>query len=431
MSVALPPSPAPAEPPVTPPRADDGPAAQIGCVLLPGFGALALAGLHEVLMAANGLLGQTRYQSCLLSVAGPPVAAAGGLAVVTRPLAEAPPLGAVFVIADESPARDPGLRAALLPWLQARAAEGIPMGGLGGGAAWLAEAGLLRGHRATAHWPQIAALAESHVDTVFSHHCYEIDRGRLTAAGHGASQDLLIAWLGLRHGERFTQELVAALGLERLRPRDERQRIPSHARLGGGSAKLAEAVSLMEANLGEPLPTEDIARLVGVSRRQLERLFKQHLDALPSRWYVALRLARARRLLQQTSQSILQIGLSCGFASGPHFSNAYRAHFGHTPRDERSQRAAAWRQGGSEAGEGGSGPPPGPGGPTGGGPGRLPVAGPAVAAGTLTDAAADTGRGIGPPTARTPAEARPAPPAPSPSRPERRRGLAGPALESA
>jgi len=99
----------------------------------------------------------------------------------------------------------------------------------------------------------------------------------------------------------------------------------------------------MEANLGEPLPTDDIARLVGVSRRQLERLFKQHLDELPSRYYARLRLTRARRLLQQTSQSILQIGLACGFASGSHFSNAYRAHFGHTPRDERSQRAAAWR----------------------------------------------------------------------------------------
>jgi len=118
------------------------------------------------------------------------------------------------------------------------------------------------------------------------------------------------------------------------------------ARVGGAgvltNAKLAEAVALMEANLGEPLATEDIAQLVGVSRRQLERLFKQHLDELPSRYYAELRLARARRLLQQTSQSILQIGLACGFANGSHFSNAYRARFGRTPRDERSPRAVAW-----------------------------------------------------------------------------------------
>ena len=79
-------------------------------------------------------------------------------------------------------------------------------------------------------------------------------------------------------------------------------------------------------------------------RRQLERLFRQHLDALPSRWYLGLRLQRARRLLRHTHQSVLQIGLACGFASGPHFSNAYRAHFGHTPRDERATWVQAWQQ---------------------------------------------------------------------------------------
>jgi transcriptional regulator GlxA family with amidase domain len=147
--------------------------------------------------------------------------------------------------------------------------------------------------------------------------------------------------LGQRHGDKLAQQLVAHFGLERVRAGEERPRAPVAARLG--SSKLAEAVTLMEANLAEPLPTEDIARLVGVSRRQLERLFKQHLDELPSRYYAELRLARARRLLQQSNQSILQVGLACGFSSGSHFSNAYRARFGHTPRDARSQRALAWR----------------------------------------------------------------------------------------
>ena len=317
--------------------------ATFGFVVLPGFAPTTLAAAVEVLVAVNEILGTATYAELTLSPAGGPVASLGGLALASTALADAPPLAAAFVVA-ATPPRDGDVAAApLSAWLQARAAEGALMGGLDAGAACLAEAGLLRGHRAAIHWPHVAALAERHVDIVVSHHCYEIDRGRLSAAGHLASQDLLIAWFGLRHGDRVAQELVGALGLERLRASDERQRVPTSARLGGGSAKLAEAVALMEANLGEPLATEDIARLVGVSRRQLERLFKQHLDALPSRWYMELRLNRARRLLQQTSQSILQIGLSCGFASGPHFSNAYRAHFNHTPRDERSRRAEAWR----------------------------------------------------------------------------------------
>jgi transcriptional regulator GlxA family with amidase domain len=186
-------------------------------------------------------------------------------------------------------------------------------------------------------------MAQHHPQVVWSSNLFEIDRQRLTCAGGTAALDLLITWLGLRHGERLSQALVGHFGLERLRESAERQAAPLAARIGTGSTKLAEAVALMEANLGEPLPTEDIAQLVGVSRRQLERLFKQHLDELPARYYAELRLARARRLLQQTSQSILQIGLACGYATGSHFSNAYRARFGHTPRDERSQRAAAWR----------------------------------------------------------------------------------------
>ncbi|MFX7973105.1 hypothetical protein ABTK40_20105, partial [Acinetobacter baumannii] len=86
-----------------------------------------------------------------------------------------------------------------------------------------------------------------------------------------ASLDLCCAWLASLHGERVGQELVQALGLRGRRPRDERPRAGYSEQRGAGSAKLAEALTLMEANLAEPLPTEEVARLVGVSRRQLER----------------------------------------------------------------------------------------------------------------------------------------------------------------
>lgn len=332
-----------------------------GFVLLPQFSLLALGGALDALAAANELLADSPYRCMLLSLDGQPVQAASGTAMAvdegvpartgtaTATAAAAgaaplPPLDAVFVVSDlplPDGARDG--HAPLHAWLRERAAAGATLGGIGTGAAVLAQAGLLSGHRATLHWAHVPQVAESHAQVVVSNHLYEIDRGRLTCAGATASLDMMIAWLGQRHGDRLAQELAAHFGLERVRPRDEPQRAPVTARIGGGSAKLGEAVALMEANLGEPLPTEDIARLVGVSRRQLERLFKQHLDALPSRYYADLRLQRARRLLQQTHQSILQIGLACGFSSGSHFSNAYRAHYGRTPREERSQRAAAWR----------------------------------------------------------------------------------------
>jgi transcriptional regulator GlxA family with amidase domain len=320
-----------------------------GLLLLPGFSLLALASASETLAVANELLDESRYQPQVLALEAGPVHALCGTQVLpdstlSGALAAHEPLEMLIVVCDGSrPAPGEADHAVLVTALRSLAARGTVLGGLGNGARFLAEAGLLAGHRTTVHWALVPPLAEAHVDVVVSSNVYEIDRQRLAAAGGTAALDLSIAWLAQRHGDKLAQALLAHFGLERLRGRDERQRVP----IAGSaitSAKLTEALALMEANLAEPLPTEEVARLVGVSRRQLERLFKQHLDELPSRYYAELRLAKARRLLQQTPQSILQIALGCGFASGSHFSNAYRARFGRTPRDERSPRAAAWRE---------------------------------------------------------------------------------------
>jgi transcriptional regulator GlxA family with amidase domain len=315
-------------------------------LLLPGASLLALAGVLEALQAVNDLQGDARYMAELRSPDGGAVSC-GPLALPTLGLtaqtveAAQAAWHAVFLLSGEG--AEPCM--ALLQWLREQAAAGAALAGVDGGSAVLAEAGLLAGVRATVNAHLVEALRDEFPDVIWSSNVWEInaDASLLSCAGGSGSLDLMIAWLGRYHGERLAQDLTLKLGLERARGRDERQRRPVTEQRGG-SPKLAEALSLMEANLAEPLPTEDVARLVGVSRRQLERLFKQHLDALPSRYYLELRLNRARRLLQQSGQSILQIGLSCGFSSGPHFSNAYKAHFDKTPRDERSQRTIAWRR---------------------------------------------------------------------------------------
>ena len=91
----------------------------------------------------------------------------------------------------------------------------------------------------------------------------------------------------------------------------------------------------MEANLEETISLDDLAHYVGVSRRQLERLFQKHLKCVPSRYYLELRLNRARQLLLQTNLSIIDVSLACGFVSAPHFSKCYRDFFGIPPREER------------------------------------------------------------------------------------------------
>ncbi|MDQ7051223.1 MAG: helix-turn-helix domain-containing protein [Enterobacterales bacterium] len=93
----------------------------------------------------------------------------------------------------------------------------------------------------------------------------------------------------------------------------------------------------METNIEEPLTPGDIAGLVNISRRQLERLFSSHLSSTPTRYYLELRLQNARRLLLQTSLPIIEVSIACGFSSAPHFSKCYRDLFNCSPSEERRQ----------------------------------------------------------------------------------------------
>ena len=325
--------------------------ARVGFLLLPQFSALSLAGAVDVLTVANRLRGAPAFSIQLLTHSGEPVPCDGALRFpVDCGLATVSELDAVFVVSD-TPLPQRGFEAEvawLQRFMQISATRDLAMqriaGGVGTGTYLLARAGLLHGCRATIHWPYASLLAEDFPESVVSSNLFEMDRQRFTCAGGTASVDMMLHWVASLHGEELLAELLDHFGLERLRGSADNQRVPLSARIGGGQPKLTEAVSLMEANYEEPLPTEEIARLVGVSRRQLERLFKQYLNSLPSRYYLELRLNRARHLLQQTSQSILQIGLSCGFSSGPHFSSAYKNHFGITPREQRTLRAAHVRQ---------------------------------------------------------------------------------------
>ena len=243
----------------------------------------------------------------------------------------------VLLAADESEA---GLRPANCRALIERCRAAPFWGGIGAGVLWLADAGVLQGVRAALPWalyPDVNAQAEQ---ALLSPHLYEIDANRLTCCGGAASVDFALTLVDLLFGATAQAQVKEILCVDRVRGPDERQRVALQARFGVLQPKLTEAVALMEANIEEPLSTDDIAQLAGISRRQLERLFKQYLGSLPSRYYLELRLRRARQLLLDTNHSIVQVGLMCGFSSGSHFSTAFGALFGNTPREERQRKLA-------------------------------------------------------------------------------------------
>ena len=241
----------------------------------------------------------------------------------------------VLLVADEAEA---GLRPANLRTVVARCRAAPIWGGVGAGVLWLAESGALNGARAALPWslyPDVDMRADQ---ALLSPHLYEIDGARITSCGGAASIDFALTLVDLLFGATVQAQVKEILCVDRVRGPDERQRVALQARFGVLQPKLTEAVTLMEANIEEPLSTDEIAQLAGVSRRQLERLFKQYLGSLPSRYYLELRLQRARQLLRDTNYSIVQVGLMCGFSSGSHFSTAFGALFGNTPREERQRK---------------------------------------------------------------------------------------------
>ncbi len=307
-----------------------------GFLLLPQFTMIAFTSALEPLRMANMLAGRTLYRWTVITADGQPVAASNGLRIEPDcAMTDAPPLHAVFVCGGINIhlATDK----AAMSWLHKLAGRKTVLGGLCTGAYLLAKADLLNGYRSTIHWEQMASLREEHPQLIVSSELFEIDRDRYTCSGGTAPLDMMLHLIRAQHGTKLAAAISEEFVCERIRGPNDRQRMPLRLRLGTSQPKLVEAVTLMEANLEEPMSPDEIASHVGLSRRQLERLFQKYLHCVPTRYYLELRLARARQLLLQTNMPIVDVSLACGFVSAPHFSKCYRDFYGIAPRMERSK----------------------------------------------------------------------------------------------
>ncbi|MBB2496503.1 GlxA family transcriptional regulator [Aquipseudomonas ullengensis] len=305
----------------------------IGFLIWPQTRPMTLALAEEALRVAQRVHPEVRYELRFLQAEA---AAEGDWRLPGEPWAgRLEGCQKLFLLADEPPTQ---VAQPLGMALKQLVRAGCQVGGLSAGVYPLALLGLLDGYRAAVHWRWQDDFAERFPKVIATSHLFDWDRDRLSACGGLAVLDLLLAVLARDHGAELAGAVSEELVVERIREGGERQRIPLQNRIGSSHPKLTQAVLLMEANIEEPLTTDEIATHVCVSRRQLERIFKQYLNRVPSQYYLELRLNKARQLLMQTSKSIIQIGQSCGFSSGPHFSSAYRNFFGATPREDRNQR---------------------------------------------------------------------------------------------
>jgi len=278
----------------------------VGFLLLDQFVMLSLAAALKPLRIANQLASAALYSWRMISETGGPVTTADGLNLEADDSIHGCRALDVIVVAGGA-ALPPAQAGRLVLWLQQQARAGTSLGSICGGAQLLALAGLKPARPPAATTPDDADLA------------------------------LILNLIAREHGARLAAAVWDSLALARTGDGNMRRPVTSAGPDYGGEHKprLAEVIELMESNLEEPIEPDHLAALVGISRRQMERLFQEYLDSSPSRYYLLLRLNRARELVRLSSMSITDIAAACGFVSTAHFSRCYRNHSGVPPRDER------------------------------------------------------------------------------------------------
>ena len=228
----------------------------------------------------------------------------------------------------------------LLGWLRREARKGPRVGGLCTAAYTLAKAGLLDGKRATIHWENQDSFIEEFPEIELTKSVFVADDKRLTTAGGTSSIDLMLKLIADDQSEELANSVADQLIYSSIRTDQDTQRLSVPTRIGVRHPKLSQVIQIMEQNIEEPISPSVLAKDVGMSTRQLERLFRRYLSRSPKRYYMELRLQKARNLLMQTDMSVINVALACGFASPSHFSKCYRSHYDTTPYRERGTHAA-------------------------------------------------------------------------------------------
>jgi len=306
----------------------------LGFLLLPQFSMMAFVSAVEPLRVANRLSGRELYRWEIVSRDGQSIEASNGMSLVASHAIEDAPLYPMTVIcAGFEPERNYDRR--IKSWLLKINSAGGDLGAMDTGSFLLARAGLLDGFRATTHWESLDSFRESFPKVEVENALFVIDRNRLTCAGGTAALDMMLHLISLQHGHRLATAVSEQFIHAQIRDPQDRQRMEPRARQGISHSGLARAIALMESNLEDPLNAERLADAAGLSLRQLERLFHRHFNMTPRRYYLDLRLQRARALLQYTDMAVVEIADACGFGSAAHFSRSYHAWTGKAPSGER------------------------------------------------------------------------------------------------
>ena len=303
-------------------------------LLVGEFPLISLSAALEPLKRANSVANRVLYEWILVSEDGGPVASSEGIELGVDDGLIGLSHRDIMVVCGGNRIRHHTTKR-ILNWLRRESLKGTTVAGLNTGPHALARAGLLNGRSATIRREHWDSFTEEFPDVELSKSAFAVDGKRMTAAGGLACIELLLHLITQEHGESLAGQVAEELHRDALRPDFTEDGPAAGPRRGKPHPKLASVIRTMEENVEEPVSALVLARSEGMSLRQLERLFRRHLNSSPKRFYMEIRLQRARNLLTQTEMTVLDIAVACGFGSPSHFSKCYRLRYGMTPYRDR------------------------------------------------------------------------------------------------
>lgn len=304
--------------------------------LLPEFTHVAFSCALEPLRIANLVSGKTLYRWSLLSEDGRTAICSNGSVTLTGGgMQRGRKTGRLFLISGLNVQTHTTPK--LLNWLRRERAAGTPLGGICSAAYVMAKAGFLDDVETALHWAWHDVFIEEFPDVRLVRNVF-VARGKIiTASGGTAAADLMLHLIGRAHGDDLATEVADQMVYNAVREGSAAQRVSIQSRHGMRNEHLKRAISIMERSIETPDSPSLIAEELGISTRQLERLFGRYLNSTPKHYFMEMRLQRAQNLLVQSEQSVTEIAMACGFRTTSHFSKVYRAHFGQSPIAQRAK----------------------------------------------------------------------------------------------
>jgi transcriptional regulator GlxA family with amidase domain len=316
-------------------------AAELLILLEDGCSPTALAGLTEPFRLANEFLRERLYSWSFATVGDGTVSLANGLEIQGTPLdaaiAQTPQnvivLGRLLGRGREDEIQAKRLRNSLARWCRG----GARITAVGPGV--LPALRVLPNARTLvcSHWRQRRLVEELYADCTATDEIFAIGPGMTTCAGEMAAFDLALADIAAAHGRQLALRIAETLLLETIRDGRTRQYRAISGTYGARNARVRRAIELMREHVEDPQPIHAIAESIGISPRQLERLFQNHVGVSPSVYARRLRLEHARELLQHTDMPLVEIAIAVGFGGYSQFQKAYKKYLGRNPAQYRSR----------------------------------------------------------------------------------------------